>query len=259
MLYSYENTLKEIFMRLKGKVALITGAGGDLGRGMALRLAEEGARVMVNDKNLEKALETVNLVVDQGGTAVANDGDLTKADEVHGMVEQLIKEWGKIDVLVNNAGDVRDALLTKLTEQDWDFVLNLNLKGSFLCARAVASHMIERGYGKIVNISSMAYKGNIGQTNYVSAKAGVIGLTQALGLELARYGINVNCIAPGLIDTPKAQTLDEKTRDRLVKITPMKRMGEIIDIANAVLFLVSDESKYITRQTIHVSGGMEGF
>jgi NAD(P)-dependent dehydrogenase (short-subunit alcohol dehydrogenase family) len=246
-------------MRLKGKAALITGAGGDLGRGMALRFIEEGARVMVNDKNLEKALETVNLVVQQGGTAVANTGDLTKADEVRGMVEQLIKEWGKIDILVNNAGDVRDALLTKMTEEDWDFVVDLNLKGSFLCARAVAPHMIEQGYGKIVNISSMAYKGNIGQTNYVSAKAGVVGLTQALGLELARYGINVNCVAPGLIDTPKARTLDEKTRERLVKITPMRRLGEIIDIANAVLFLASDESKYITRQTIHVSGGMEGF
>ncbi len=246
-------------MRLKGKVALITGAGGDLGRGMALRFAEEGARVMVNDKNLEKASGTVNLVIDQGGMAVANGADLTKADEVHGMVEQLIKEWGKIDILVNNAGDVRDALLTKMNEEDWDFVVDLNLKGSFLCARAVAPHMIERGYGKIVNISSMAYKGNIGQLNYVSAKAGVVGLTQALGLELARYGINVNCVAPGLIDTPKSRTLDEKTRDRLVKITPMRRMGEIIDIANAVLFLASDESKYITRQIIHVSGGMEGF
>jgi NAD(P)-dependent dehydrogenase (short-subunit alcohol dehydrogenase family) len=246
-------------MRLKGKAALITGAGGDLGRGMALRFAEEGARVMVNDKNLEKASETVNLVVQQGGTAVANGGDLTKEDEVRGMVEQLIKEWGKIDILVNNAGDVRDALLTKMTEENWDFVLDLNLKGSFLCARAVAPHMIEQGYGKIVNISSMAYKGNIGQTNYVSAKAGVVGLTQALGLELARYGVNVNCVAPGLIDTPKAQTLDEKTRERLVKITPMRRMGEIVDIANAVLFLASDESKYITRQIIHVSGGMEGF
>ena len=119
--------------------------------------------------------------------------------------------------------------------------------------------MIERGYGKIVNISSMAYKGNIGQANYVAAKAGLVGLTQALGLELARYGINVNCVAPGLIDTPKARTLDEKVRDILVKKTPMRRMGEIIDISNAVLFLVSDESKYITRQTIHVSGGMEGF
>ena len=157
-------------MRLKGKAALITGAGGDLGRGMALRFTEEGARVMVNDKNLEKASETVNLVVQQGGTAVANGGDLTKADEVRGMVEQLIKEWGKIDILVNNAGDVRDALLIKLTEEDWDFVVNLNLKGSFLCAREVAPYMIEKGYGKIVNISSMAYKGNIGQTNYVSAK-----------------------------------------------------------------------------------------
>lgn len=246
-------------MRLGGKIALITGAGGDLGRGMALRFSEEGARVMINDKNLDKASETANLIVERGGTALTNGGDLTKTDEVHGMVEQLIKKWGKIDILVNNAGDVRDALVTKMTEEDWDFVVDLNLKGSFLCARAVIPHMIERGYGKIVNISSMAYKGNIGQTNYVSAKAGIIGLTQALGLELARYGINVNCIAPGLIDTPKARSLDEKTRDRLVKIAPMRRMGEIIDIANAVLFLASDESKYITRQIIHVSGGMEGF
>ena len=155
------------------------------------------------------------------------------------MIDQIIKEWGCLDILVNNAGDVRDALLTKMTEEDWDFVVDLNLKGSFLCSRAAAPHMIERRYGKIINITSMAYQGNIGQVNYVSAKAGVVGLTHALGLELARYGINVNCVAPGLIDTPKAQTLDEKTRDRLVKITPMRKMGEIVDIANAVLFLGS--------------------
>lgn len=246
-------------MRLGEKVVLITGAGGDLGRGMALRFAEEGAKVMVNDKNLGKAHETVDLVTKQGGVAAPNGADLTKAEEVKEMVGQVIREWGRLDILVNNAGDIRDALLTKMSEEDWDFVVDLNLKASFLCARAVAPHMIERGYGKIVNISSMAYKGNIGQTNYVAAKAGVVGLTQALGLELARYGINVNCVAPGLIDTPKARTLDEKVRDILVKKTPMRRMGEIIDIANAVLFLVSDESKYITRQTIHVSGGMEGF
>lgn len=246
-------------MRLNGKNAIITGAGGDLGRGMACRFAEEGARVAVNDKNLKKAMETVKLIVDRGGTAMAQGADLTKADEVQSMVAQMIKEWGQLDILVNNAGDVRDALLTKMSEEAWDFVVDLNLKGSFLCARAVASHMIERGYGKIINISSMAYRGNIGQVNYVSAKAGVVGLTHALGLELARYGINVNCVAPGLIDTPKARTLDEKTRERLVRITPMRRMGEIVDIANTVLFLASDESKYITRQTIHVSGGMEGF
>jgi NAD(P)-dependent dehydrogenase (short-subunit alcohol dehydrogenase family) len=246
-------------MRLQGRVAIITGAGGDLGRGMALRFAEEGARVMVNDKNLEKAQETVRLVVERGGQAMAHGADVAKATEVQEMIDQVIKEWGHLDILVNNAGDIRDALLQKMTDEDWDFVVDLSLKGSFICARAVAPLMIERRYGKIVNVSSLAYKGNIGQTNYVSAKAGVVGLTHALGLELARYGINVNCIAPGLIDTPKSRTLDEKTRERLIQKTPMRRMGEIIDIANAVLFLVSDESKYITRQVINVSGGMEGF
>jgi 3-oxoacyl-[acyl-carrier protein] reductase len=246
-------------MRLENKVAIITGAGGDLGRGMALRLAEEGTRVMVNDKNLEKAQETVRLVLERGGQAMAHGADVTKATEVQEMIEQVISQWKQLDILVNNAGDIRDALLQKMTDEDWDFVVDLSLKGSFICARAVAPLMIGRRYGKIVNVSSLAYKGNIGQTNYVSAKAGVVGLTHALGLELARYGINVNCIAPGLIDTPKSRTLDEKTRERLVKMTPMRRMGEIIDIANTVLFLVSDESKYITRQVIHVSGGMEGF
>lgn len=245
-------------MRLKGKVALITGAGGDLGRGTAIRFSEEGARVMVNDIKREKATETVNLIIDRGGEALANSSDLTRTDEVKEMVDEVTQTWGQLDALVNNAGDIRDALIVKMSEEDWDFVINLNLKASFLCARAVAPHMIERQYGKIVNLSSMAYRGNIGQANYVSAKAGIVGLTNALGLELARYGINVNCVAPGLIDTPKAQSLDEKTRDRLVRMTPMRRMGEIVDIANAILFLVSDESKYITRQTVHVSGGMEG-
>jgi NAD(P)-dependent dehydrogenase (short-subunit alcohol dehydrogenase family) len=246
-------------MRLQGKVALITGAGGDLGRGMALRFAEEGARILVNDINLEKADETVNLIKEQGGEAVAHGADLTVADEVEEMVGEVIRDWEHLDILVNNAGDIRDALITKMTEDDWDFAIDLNLKGSFLCARAVASHMTERHYGKIVNISSMAYKGNVGQTNYVSAKAGVIGLTRTLGLELARYGITVNCVSPGIIETPKAQTLDEKTLERLIRITPMRHMGEIRDIADAVLFLASDESKFITRQVLHVSGGFERF
>jgi 3-oxoacyl-[acyl-carrier protein] reductase len=246
-------------MKLKGKVAVITGAGGWLGRGIALRLAEEGAQVMVNDKNLKTALETVDLIISKGGKANAHGADVTKTEEVHEMIQQVIKEWGQIDILVNNAGAIRDALLTKMSDEDWDFVVDLDLKGSFICARAVASQMMERGYGKIVNISSMSYKGNVGQSNYVSAKAGVVGLTQALGLELARYGINVNCIAPGFIDTPQTRTLDEKIRERLIKNIPLRRAGEVVDIANVVLFLVSDESKYITRQVIHVSGGVEGF
>lgn len=245
--------------RLANKIALITGAGGDLGRGMAIRLAEEGAGVVVADINLEKAEETVDMITDRGGKSMAHQADLNVAGQVDDMFAKVIDKWGHLDILVNNAGDVRDALVTKMSEADWDFVIDLNLKGSFLCARAVIPHMVARGFGKIVNIGSMAYKGNIGQVNYVSAKAGVVGLTQALGLELARYGINVNCVAPGLIDTPKAKTLDEKTRDRLIRLTPMRRMGEIVDIANAVLFLVSDEAKYITRQIIHVSGGLEGF
>ncbi len=246
-------------MRLQNRVAIITGAGGDLGRGMALRLAEEGARVMVNDKNLARAQATVKGIREKGGLALSHGADVTQGTEVKGMVDQVLKEWGQIDILVNNAGDIRDALLQNMTDEQWDFVVDLSLKGSFVCARAVAYHMMERRYGKIVNISSMAYKGNVGQTNYVSAKAGIVGLTQALGLELARHNINVNCVAPGLIDTPKTATLDSKVRERLVQKTPLRRMGEIVDIANAVLFLVSDESKYITRQVIHVSGGMEGF
>lgn len=251
--------IQEETMRLQNKVAIITGAGGDLGRGMALRLSEEGAGVMVNDKNLQRAQETVRLVVENGGRAISHGADITRAVEVKEMVDQVLKEWGQIDILVNNAGDIRDALLQNMTDEDWDFVIDLSLKGSFVCARAIAPYMIERRYGKIVNISSLAYKGNFGQTNYVSAKAGVVGLTQALGLELARYNINVNCVAPGLIDTPKTATLDSKVRERLIQKTPLRRMGDIKDIANAVLFLVSDESKYITRQVIHVSGGMEGF
>jgi 3-oxoacyl-[acyl-carrier protein] reductase len=249
--------IREKFMRLENKVALITGAGGDLGRGMAIRFAEEGACVVVNDIDLKKANETVTLITDMGGKAMAHGADLTVADDVNEMVAQVIKDWDHLDILVNNAGDIRDALITKMSEADWDFVIDLNLKGSFFCARAVSSHMIERGSGKIVNMASMAYRGNVGQVNYVAAKSGVIGLTQALGLELAKHGINVNCISPGLIDTPKAKTLDDKTRERLIRRTPMRCMGEIVDIANAALFLVSDEAKFITRQTIHVSGGVE--
>ena len=246
-------------MRLAGKTAIITGAGGDLGRGTAVRLTEEGARVLVNDIRLERAEETVAMVTGAGGEAMANAADITDAEAVGAMVEQALSAWGQVDILVNNAGDIRDSLIAKMSEEAWDWVLDLNLKGSFLCTRAVAPHMIERTSGRIVNLSSLAYKGNIGQANYVAAKSGIVGLTQASGLEFARYGISVNCVAPGLIDTPKTDTLDQATRERLVRLTPMRRMGDIVDIANAILFFVSDEAKYVTRQVIHVSGGMEGF
>jgi len=251
---------EEDTVRVDGKVAVITGAGGDLGRGMALCLSGAGARVLVNDKAGARAEETVGLVREQGGEALAHEADVTRTDEVRAMMARAVAEWGTVDILVNNAGDFRDALIQNMTDEDWDLVVDLSLKGSFICSRAVAPLMMERRYGKIVNISSLAYKGNIGQANYSSAKAGVVGLTRALGLELARYGINVNCVAPGLIETPRAMTvLRADARERLVRLTPMRRMGEIADIAHAVLFLASDASKYITRQVLHVSGGMEGF
>jgi 3-oxoacyl-[acyl-carrier protein] reductase len=246
-------------MRLEGKVAIITGAGGSLGRGMALRLAEEGAKITVNDKNLKTAEETVSLVRQQGGEAVAHGADVTSFPEVADMVDGCVGRWGKIDILVNNAGMPRDALLVKMTEEDWDLVVDLILKGSFICAKAVAPHMVERRYGKIINISSMSYKGNIGQLNYAAAKAGIVGMTHSLGLELARYNINVNCISPGLIKTPITTSFPDEVKDRLLRTIPLRRMGEPVDIANAVLFLASDESGFITRQTIHVSGGVEGF
>jgi NAD(P)-dependent dehydrogenase (short-subunit alcohol dehydrogenase family) len=246
-------------MKLEGRTAIITGAGGHLGRGTALRLAEEGARVLVNDINLPEARKTVEMITQQGGMAQANGADITKSQEVGDMIASVLGDWGQIDILINNAGDIKDALLTQMTDEHWNFVIDLNLKGSFLCTRAVSSHMIARRYGKIVNLASMAYKGNVGQVNYSAAKSGVVGLTLAIGLELARYGINVNCIAPGMIETPRTHTLDPQTLDRIIKMTPMRRMGEIVDIANAILFLVSEDSKYITRQIIHVAGGMEGF
>ena len=250
---------KEKIMRLKDRVAIITGAGGSLGRGMALRLAEEGAKIIVNDKNLAAAEETVNLVTQQGGTALAHGADVTSFSQVANMEDTAVKKWGKIDVLVNNAGFPRDALLIKMTEEDWDSVVDLVLKGSFICAKTVAPYMIEKKYGKIINISSMSYKGNVGQLNYTSAKAGIVGMTHGLGLELARYNINVNCISPGLIETPITLAFTNEVKERLIRTIPLRRMGDIVDIANAVLFLASDESKFITRQTIHVSGGTEGF
>jgi len=247
-------------MRLKDKTAIITGAGGHLGGGTAVLMAKEGARIMVNDINLTAAEKTVQLIAGEGQSVLISGADVTRTDDVNKMVSEVMDEWGRIDILINNAGDIRDALLPNMSDDQWNFVIDLNLKGTFLCSRAVSSYMIERHYGKIVNLASMAYKGNVGQANYSAAKSGIVGLTRAVGLELARYGINVNCVSPGMIDTPRTrEALDEKTVERIVRKTPMRKMGEIIDIANAILFLVSDDSRYITRQVIHVAGGMEGF
>lgn len=244
-------------MRLEERVAVVTGAGGHLGRGIALRIAGEGAWVVVNDRDLQAASETAELIIARGGRSSVHGADVTKTLEVEEMIRGAVRQWGRVDILVNNAGGPKDARLAKMTDGDWDMVLNVNLKGSFICARAVVPHMIERSYGRIVNISSTAYMGqNFGQANYASAKAGVIGLTKALGTEVARHGITVNCVAPGLIDTPKTRLYSAKNVERIVGRIPLARKGEIADVANAVLFLASDESKFVTREVIHVSGGV---
>ena len=248
-----------VSISLEGRVALVTGAGGDLGRGIALCLARVGARVLVNDRALERAQCTCEMACAAGGAALADGSDVTDAAAVATMTARAQQEFGRLDILVNNAGGIRDALIEKMSDADWDQVCNLNLKAAFLCARAATPLLRRSSAGRIVNIASMAYRGNVGQSNYAAAKAGMVGLTRSLGLELARDGITVNCVAPGLIETPKSASLPDAVRERLIRTTPMRRMGTIDDIAHAVLFFASDLAAFASRQVLHVSGGMEGF
>ena len=229
-------------MRVKDKVAVVTGAGRGLGEASAIRLAEEGGRVVVSDIDLASAQQTADRIKAMGREAIA------------------VKTFGRIDILVNNAGITRDTSIRKMTEEDWDMVLNVNLKGAFNCAQFAAKYMIEQKYGRIINLSSRAYMGNPGQANYSSSKAGILGLTKSLAMELGRYNINVNAIAPGLIKTPGVITLShyEKVAERAIQSTPLGRLGEPIDIANAILFLASDEAGYITGDVLHVTGGRYG-
>jgi 3-oxoacyl-[acyl-carrier protein] reductase len=247
-------------MRVKDKVAVVTGAGMGLGEAAAIRLAEEGAKVVVSDIDLALAQQTADKIKSLSREAIAVKTDVSQRREAEELMETTIKTFGRIDILVNNAGITRDTSIRKMTEEDWDLVLNVNLKGAFNCAQFAAKYMIEQKYGKIINLSSRAYMGNPGQANYSSSKAGILGLTRALALELGRYNINVNAIAPGVIKTPGVLNLPhyEKVAERALQITPLGRLGEPIDVANVILFLASDESSYITGDVLHVTGGRYG-
>ena len=242
-------------MKLKDKVAIVTGAGRGIGEGVALRFAAEGAKIVCVDVNMEDAGGTVEAIKAKGGDAVAVRCDVSKAAETEAMAAAALDAFGTVDILVNNAGLIRDAQLKNMTEEMWDLVLNVNTKGPFLCCKAVTPVMVEKKYGKIVNLSSRAALGNFGQANYSAAKAGVIALTRTLALEMARHNINVNCIAPGYIDTPLMKGLPEKVIERILAGTPLGRAGKPEDIAAAALFLVSDEASFITGQTLFVCGG----
>lgn len=242
-------------MSFSGRIALVTGAGRGIGTAIASRLAAKRAHLVLVDIDGKEVERTAAHLRKEGWLAESHTADVSCRAEVTRVVSKVLSRHGVIDILVNNAGMIRDGLLLALTEQDWDRVLDVNLKGAFLFCQAVCSPMKEKKYGKIVNISSRAWLGNPGQVNYSAAKGGLISLTRTLALELARFQINVNAVAPGLIDTPMTRGLTENVRDRLLKMQPTGRMGTVEDIAAAVEFLSSDDAPFITGQVLHVDGG----
>ncbi|MBR6013899.1 MAG: 3-oxoacyl-[Selenomonadaceae bacterium] len=245
-------------MKLSEKVALVTGASRGIGRATALKLAEEGAKVAINFAgNVKKAEEVKSEIESKGGEALLVQGDISNFEKVSEVIKTVVDTWGKIDILVNNAGITRDNLLMKMSESDFDEVIATNLKGVFNCTKAVTRLMMKQHSGRIVNMSSVVgLMGNAGQTNYSAAKAGIIGFTKSAAKEFAPRGITVNAVAPGFICTDMTETIPEKIKTGLIEKIPLGRIGNPEDIANTVLFLVSDEAAYITGQVICVDGGM---
>jgi len=244
-------------MALQGKISIITGAGCGIGHATAIKFANSGIKVVVNDIIPDSAVKTVNEIKSNGGEAVYIQADISKWEEARELVDETVKIYGTVDILVNNAGITRDKLLRDMGEDDWDAVLNINLKGAFNCCKFVTPIMVEKKYGKIVSLSSRAYLGNPGQVNYSSSKAGILGLTRSLALEFGRYHLNINAVAPGMIDTDGLKTHPkyEMVIDRAVKGTPLGRLGTPDDIANAICFLVSENANYITGEVLHITGG----
>lgn len=243
---------------LKGKVALVTGASRGIGKEIALQLARNGASVAVNYAGSEaKANEVVAQIRENGGEAFAIQADVANAESVTNMVAEVISKYGALDILVNNAGITRDNLLMRMKEDEWDAVINTNLKGVFNCTKAVTRQMMKQRKGRIINIASIVgVCGNPGQANYVAAKAGVIGLTKTTAKELASRNITVNAIAPGFITTDMTDELTDEVKNEMLKQIPLACFGKPEDIAAVVRFLASDETSYITGQTFHVDGGM---
>ncbi len=244
-------------MRVKDKVTIITGAGSGIGRGTALLFAGEGAKVVVADMNRKGGEETVNEIKQKGGEAFFAMLDVSNREQIKNVVDDTLDKYGKIDVLINNAGIIQDALVVKMTEEQWDRVISIDLKGPFNCIQAVVGSMIEKGGGEIINVSSIVgLYGNVGQTNYAAAKAGLIGMTKTLAKELGKKGIRVNAIAPGFIITPMTSTIPEKILEMMKEKTPLKRLGKPEDVANTLLFLASDEASFINGAIISVDGGL---
>jgi 3-oxoacyl-[acyl-carrier protein] reductase/2-hydroxycyclohexanecarboxyl-CoA dehydrogenase len=243
-------------MRLNKKVAIVTGSGRGLGAGIALKLAQEGAKVVVADISKDSALEMVSKIVKGGGEASAFEVNIADQNQVKKMFDFTIEQYGTVDIIVNNAGINRDAMLHKMTLDQWNQVININLTGTFFCVQYASQLLRAQGSGAIINISSGSWLGNIGQANYAASKAGVVGLTKTASRELAGKGVTCNAICPGFIKTDMTTGVPEKVWDLMISKIPMGRAGSPADVANMVAFLASDEANYVTGEVINVGGGM---
>jgi 3-oxoacyl-[acyl-carrier protein] reductase len=242
---------------LSDKVAIVTGASRGIGRAIALALASQGAKVVASARNAEALDKLTAEIKSQGGEALAVVGDVAVEDDANNLVKQAVAAYGQVDIFINNAGITRDGLLLRMKNADWDAVLDTNLKGAFLCTRAVAKVMSKQRSGRIINISSVVGEmGNAGQANYCASKAGLLGLTKSVARELARRNVTVNAITPGFITTEMTEDMTEKAQETMTEKIPLGRPGSAEDVANAVIFLASEQSAYITGQVLGVNGGM---
>ena len=243
---------------LKGKTAIVTGAAKGIGRAIALKLASNGANIVLNYRSSEKqAIEVEEEIKKLGAEVLRVKGDISNLSDVENLVNQAKEKFDKIDIIVNNAGITKDTLLLRMSEQDFDSVINTNLKGVFNCLKTIVPVMVKQKSGKIINLSSVVgLVGNAGQVNYAASKAGVIGMTKSLAKEVGSRGITVNAVAPGFIETDMTEVLGDKFKDESKKAIPLKRLGKPEDVANVVYFLASDLADYVTGQVINVDGGM---
>jgi 3-oxoacyl-[acyl-carrier protein] reductase len=241
---------------LSNKTAIVTGASQGIGETIAIEMAKSGATVFCLARNKEALDTTIKKITENGGKATAFSCDISNNDNFKTIILDIIKEYGSIDILVNNAGITKDNLLMRMSDDQWDDVLNINLKGSFTCIRSVIKHMMKKKFGRIINITSIVgITGNAGQANYAASKSGLIGLTKSIAKEVASRGITANCVAPGWIETSMTDQLSTEVKNKFLSQIPAGKIGQSKDIANTVIFLASDEAQYITGQTITVDGG----
>ena len=244
-------------MNLKEKVAIVTGSSRGIGKAIALELVQSGAKVVISGRNQERIELVLKQIEGMGGEAISVSADVSKMEEASNLINKTLEKWERVDILVNNAGITRDKLIIRMTNEDWQEVLNTNLTGTFNCIKSVTRQMMKQKNGSIINITSVVgIMGNVGQANYAASKAGIIGLTKTVARELASRNITCNAVAPGYIETELTGELDEKIKENLRQQIPLERIGTIEDVAKVVTFLASDNASYITGQVINVDGGL---